>query len=170
MQFTKPTQIDKIVDKTTKNGKPFISFITHDKQWFNCFTPGDAQHVKELHGQAALVVIGYEMNGQYTDFKNINHAGQDTPQEAQDAPQSTVGKDESIARAVALKAAVELLCSNGKWHTEDRPPKLEDLADQCLAWLKNEKPAQPSVSNGNAPDWTQDSPPEDDISLDEIPF
>lgn len=191
MLFTQPTLIVSIENKTTKKGNPYLSIKTQGDQKFNCFQPGDIDAVRQLHTYQEAVVIGYEMNGQYTDFKNINRAVQGPvpnqvspvpqappqtqqyqtppvpqapPQTPQNAPQATMDKEESIARAVALKAAVELvdIATVAEHFSGSLTEHTFKIADKCLAWLKNETLPQPAVPPS--------APAQDEILMEDIPF
>lgn len=91
---------------------------------------------------------------------------EDTPQESASitpgvAPKNSQSTDESIARAVALKAAVEFLASANQ-HNNNVEHTI-DIADQFLAWLQGD--VQKPVETGDkapARDWTKVGKPKDE--------
>lgn len=175
MEYTQPTKIDTITPKFTKANKPYIAFVTTDEQWFNVFEPGAIISVNDFKNQNANVVIGYEMNGQYTDFKNLHMVSTDiasvTPETRQNAPVSGDSRQNSIERQCAMKCAVELICA-GKISSNDPALTIkiliEDAADAILAWIKNETPV--ADLRAKMAGVTETIDPEEPIHVTNAPF
>jgi len=95
-------KIQKIIEKIGKRGK--FHAILIGEQWGTCFTGiGEA---KENDMVETEIIQG---NGN-TNFKNIKIISKTEPQ-AQTQNPGLIGKETAIARAVALKAATEIICA-----------------------------------------------------------
>lgn len=158
IEYTQPIQITAVSkeNKTvnTKFGeKEKFSFKTSDNVWYDSWSTDIKQTVQGYASSGQKVIIGYvARNWEGKEFrteKQVIPQG-DAPQQTS-MNQSNGDKDESIARAVALKAAVEH-CKDNDW---------EPVAERMLAWLKAEKPSAPA---------TITAPMDDSINIDEIPF
>jgi hypothetical protein len=172
--YTNPIQITAVQGENkkvqTKYGeKEQFSFKGADNNWYTSWETDKKNQSRIWFRNGNAVIIGYqsrEWNGKtYRTAKMVNPVESSAPsQSPQNGSGATVDKDESIARAVALKAAVELVVGNRdatRCVLQSEGNDLFKLADECLVWLKNEQPKQPTQTH---------TPPMETIDVDQIPF
>lgn len=118
--------IEDVKSDTTKSGKAIFK-IRIDGQTYTTFDERTAKEAFALKGQKAEAQVEVKQSGEFT---NYNLRGVAAPA---GIPQADAGgkseKDGQIARAVALKAAVEFQA--GKGSVAD----VKLAADEFLAWL-----------------------------------
>lgn len=138
---------------TSKAGRPYTKFDVQfsDGKAYVTFKPEIATKASQLQGQPVTVRINVKQDGNFTNYylEDVAPEGQLaplTPEQytpVQIVPQNNTGggmdnKDTAIRKAVALKAAVDLI-SGGSAQIDE----LEVLTDRCERILKGESPVYP---------------------------
>lgn len=147
MSFTEPKKVQ------TKYGeKDKWAFKDATGQWYNVWGLEHRPAIVAHSNKGDVVIISYQSsnwNGkEQRSFKGIVPVrAQEGQNSHSNTPQSGSDKDESNARAVALKASVEAYKQDWRQHV-----------DEMLNWLKDEEKQLPS------------RPSEDDINVADIPF
>lgn len=128
--------IEDVTAKQTSTGKTMYSVVIDGKK-ITTFDLPVAEKAKALKGQKATVEFVEKQNG---EFLNRNVTGITGAAPVAAAFTVEPGKDEQIARAVALKAAVDF--QGGKGSVLD----VKLAADEFLAWLQGAPVGQPAAA------------------------
>ena len=130
------SQITAVIESVTKkdlDGGKTVYTVTADGKKYTTFKSDVATAAKALQGQTAEIARESKQKGEYTNWY-IN--GARPVQAAAVIPNTPDDKAESIARAVALKAAVDFQA--GKGSVAD----VKLAANEFLAWLTGAAPVK----------------------------
>ena len=149
MDTSNPVFITELEQRTSFTGAAFLDVKTSDNKKYRVFDPGAQDSATKAHQNHTSVVIAF-IPGKPVPGKSYNYcdtaknifpansdantpAGHPFPTSTRPAPQGPDPKDAQIARAMALKAAVELCAGNRLNSVDDVIP----TAEAFLGWLMN---------------------------------
>ena len=134
--------VDDVTAKQTQSGKTM--YTVHANGWkITMFDLDKAEAAKECKGQLSVIEYTEKQNGDYLN-RNLLSVKLANPKPAPSFGVEVDPKQESIARAVALKAAVDFQA--GKGSVLD----VKLAADEFLAWL-NGTPVASAGSSESGP-------------------